>query len=343
MKPFVAPPFFKRSLSQLQIFLLIVFGLCFLNLLVLILELGMGDFPITPGEVVHTLLGQESTQHEFIVYTLRLPRTIIACLVGSMLAVSGALLQGVIRNPLASPGIIGLNAGAGLGAVMIIVVYSQLSLNWLPLAAFMGALVFGGITYGLAWKGGLSPIRLVMTGFGISAIGHALISIVLTSGHIRLVNQAGIWMAGSLYGRSWEHFWPLLPWAIILLPVALLLASQINVINLGDAIAAGLGLRIELTRLLILIVAVGLASSAVSVGGTIGFVGLIAPHMARSLVGPMYQRMLPIAALMGSLIVMTSDLLGRTLLPPIEIPVGVITAIVGTPFFAFLLYKQKSS
>jgi iron complex transport system permease protein len=238
MKPFVAPPFFKRSFSQLQIFLLIFFGLCFLNILVFILEIGMGDFPITPGEVIYTLLGQESAQYEFIVHTLRLPRNIIACLVGSMLAVSGALLQGVVRNPLASPGIIGLNAGAGLGAVMIIVVYSQLSLNWLPIAAFMGALLFGGITYRLAWKDGLSPIRLVMTGFGISAIGHALISIVLTSGHIRLVNQAGIWMTGSLYGRSWEHFWPLLPWAIILLPIALLLGSQINVINLGDPIAA---------------------------------------------------------------------------------------------------------
>jgi iron complex transport system permease protein len=336
-------PALRKPWSKIQVYIMICGGLMALSIMVFTLELGMGDYPLKAKEVLSTLAGQGDAKQEFIVYTLRLPRALIAFLVGSMLAVSGALLQGIVRNPLASPGIIGLNAGAGLGAVLIIIVYSQLSLFWLPFTAFAGAVVFGSITYSLAWKDGLSPVRLVMIGFGVSAIGHALITIALTSGNIRLVNQAEIWMTGSLYGRSWEHFWPLLPWALILLPTAFLFTRQINALNLGDPIAAGLGMRLELIRALLLLIAVGLASSAVSAAGTIGFVGLMAPHMARTLVGPTYEKLLPVSAIIGGLIVLTADLLGRTLMAPIEIPAGIITALIGAPFFAFLLYKQKLS
>lgn len=308
-----------------------------------VLNVSQGEYPIPPLEVVKTLLGiPANSDYTLVVNTLRLPRALVALLVGLGLATAGTILQGLTRNPLAAPEIIGINAGASLVAVAMIVLQPDISTTWLPLAAFLGGLGVAIAIYLLAWNGGSSPLRLILVGIGFSALASALTSLTITFGEINVVSQALVWLTGSVYGRSWEHFWPLLPWLGIFLPLSLLLSRDLDTLNLGDAIAHGLGSRVEWTRGVLLLCSVALAGSAVATAGTIGFVGLMAPHLARQLVGPSHTGLLPIAALTGACIVELADLAGRLLFAPIELPCGVITAAVGAPYFLWLLYRDSS-
>ncbi|USB31588.1 iron ABC transporter permease [Paenibacillus sp. YPG26] len=321
--------------------ILIQFALLLLILLMFVLQVGTGEYAISPLNTAKSILGIGQPDHEIIVRTLRLPRALIAVGVGACLAAAGTLLQGVTRNPLASPSVIGLNAGAALFAV-IFIVWLQVPSYWLPFAAFGGALVVAFLSYTLAWKKGLSPIRMVLVGIGIASICQGFITIVTTSGNIRLVNQATIWMTGSLYGRSWEQLWPYLPWVIIFLPVAWLCYRQLDILGLDDQTSTGLGSRIHSSRTWILVIAVALAGSSVATAGTIGFVGLMAPHIARQLVGEKHAVLIPTAALLGAFIVLASDFVGRTVLAPVEIPCGLITAILGGPYMLYLLVRVRN-
>lgn len=320
----------------------LLLALLALNLLVFLLHIGVGQFSISPGEVAASLLGAGNAEHDFIVHTLRLPRAVLGFMTGAGLAVSGALLQGFTRNPLASPGVLGLNAGAAAAAVLIIVAFADIPIGWLPFAAFTGAVFVAACSYVLAWRDGMASIRLVLVGIGMAAICQAVITILLTYGQIRSVSQAAIWMTGSLYGKGWEHFAPYWPWFVASLLLALTLTRHLDVLALGDELAGGLGVRLELKRFLIILASVGLAASSVAVVGTVSFVGLMAPHLARSFTGVTHARLLPAAALVGGLIVLIADLLGRTLLAPTEIPCGLLTAIIGGPYFLYLLRKQKA-
>lgn len=320
-------------------------GIALVTLLALIFHVGYGEYLIPPLAVLKTLLGLETgnADYAFIIHTLRLPRAIVALLVGMGLAVSGAILQGLTRNPLAAPDIIGINAGASLAAVSMIILFPGLPIWILPLVAFGGALVVALLIYTVAWDQGSSPIRLILVGVGIAAIASALTTILITFGEINSVSQALVWMTGSVYGRSWKHLWPLLPWLGICLPLALMLGRDLNTLNLGDEVARGLGSRVEGQRGLLLILSVALAGSAVATAGTIGFVGLIAPHIARRLVGPSHEGLIPTTALLGGMIVVLSDLFGRLLFAPIELPCGVITAAIGAPYFLYLLYQSRNA
>lgn len=302
-------------------------------------NVGYGEYAIPPLDVVRTLFGVESSDgnYSFIVNTLRLPRALVAVLVGAALAVAGAILQGLTRNDLAAPDIIGINAGAGLAAVTLIVAFPSVPAAYIPPAAFVGALVVAVLLYVFAWSGSSSPTRLILVGVGLGAIAASLTTVMITFGEIEQVSQALIWLIGSVYGRSWEQVWTLLPWLIVFLPLAFLRARHLNALNLGDEIATGLGARVELERGILLISGVALAASAVATAGTIGFVGLMAPHIARRLVGPHHGALLPTAAMTGGALVVLADLLGRTMFAPIEIPCGIITAILGAPFFLYLL------
>jgi iron complex transport system permease protein len=321
----------------------VIFLLTLGNIAAAVFNIGVGEYAIPPWDVLKTVVGMGEGDYDFVVNTLRVPRTLVAFLVGVGLAVSGAILQGITRNPLASPGVIGLNAGAGLAAVLVIVLLPTVPLFVLPWAAFGGAFATAFITFQLAWKKGSSPIRLILVGIGVASVVHALITLIMTFGHIQLVSQATIWMTGSVYGRSWEHFWPLLPWIIVLLPTTLLLSRHLDVLQLGDDLARGLGSRIEWQRGILLLTSVALAGSAVATAGTVSFIGLMAPHIARKLIGPSHGGLIITAALMGGLIVVLADLIGRTILAPIEIPVGIITAIVGAPYLIYLLYRERNS
>jgi iron complex transport system permease protein len=309
----------------------------------MVVNIGVGEYPIAPIDVVRTVLylPTDNPDYDFIVNTLRLPRMLVAALVGLALGISGAIMQGLTRNPLADPGIIGISAGASLVAVTLIVVVKDVPAGIIPAAAFAGALVVAALIYVLAWKHGDSPICLILVGIGLGAIASAATQLMITFGDLYDVQRALIWLTGSVYGRSWEEFWPLLPWVVVFAPLALFLSRDLNALNLGEEVARGLGIRVARQRGLLLITAVALAGATVAAAGTVGFVGLMAPHIARRLVGPDHSGLLPTAGTLGALIVVAADLVGRTAFAPVELPCGLVTAAVGAPFFLYLLYRQR--
>ncbi|MBI4781626.1 MAG: iron ABC transporter permease [Oscillatoriophycideae cyanobacterium NC_groundwater_1537_Pr4_S-0.65um_50_18] len=306
---------------------------------------GYGEYSISPLDVIKTLLGlqTDNPDYEFVIHTLRLPRMMTAFLVGIGLAIAGTILQGLTRNPLAAPEIIGVESGAGLAAVSLIVLFPSVPLFVLPIAAFLGALITALLVYGLSWNGGSSPMRLILIGVGVGAIASAFTSLMITFGNIYDVSQALVWLAGSVYGRTWQHVQALLPWLMVLIPISFVWARELNTLNLGDDVARGLGSAVGWQRGFLLLVAVALSGASVAVAGTIGFVGLMAPHLARQFVGTAHEGLIPTAALLGGLIVVLADLLGRSLFAPIEIPCGVITAAVGAPYFLYLLYQNRNA
>lgn len=312
---------------------------------VMIWNVGTGEYPIPPLDVVRTIFGIDTgnTDHSFVVNTLRLPRALVAWLVGVMLALAGGIMQSLTRNALASPDITGVTAGASLGAVLLLVAFPKATVVSLPLAALLGGLVVAGLIYLLAWQQGDSPIRLILVGIGLSAILSAAQSILMLRADIERIQQALYWLTGSIYGRSWNHLFALFPWCIVLIPMALLAARSLNALHLGEEVARGLGTPVAWQRALLLLISVGLTGAAISQVGAIGFVGLIAPHMARRLVGPAHEGSQPVAGLIGGLLVLASDFVGRTLFAPIEVPAGIIIALVGAPFFIYLLWRQHRS
>jgi iron complex transport system permease protein len=309
----------------------------------MVINVGRGEYPIAPLDIVKTLLGLDkgNSDHAFVINTLRLPRTLVALMVGAAFAIAGTIFQGLTRNPLADPGIIGINAGAGLAAVAVIVLFPSAPIYILPVTAFAGAFLIAILIYSLAWNNGSSPILLILIGVGLSAIATALTSLLITFGQISDVSSALVWLAGSVYGRTWEQVLSLLPWLIIFVPLALVNSRHLNALNLGDDVAKGLGSRIEWQRGLLVLVGVALAGAGVATAGTISFVGLIAPHLGRELVGTNHQGLIPTAALLGGIIVVLADLLGRTLFAPLELPCGVVTAVIGAPYFLYLLIRNR--
>lgn len=320
---------------------LLVLGL--VTFTAIVLNVGQGEYPIPPLEVVKTMVGLQATNSDyaFIINTLRLPRTLVAFATGVGLAVSGTILQGLTRNPLADPGIIGVNAGAALAAVSLIVFFPTIPLVALPLSAFAGAMAVALLIYLMAWEKGSSPVRLILIGVGIAAIFSSLTTLIITFGEINSVTQALTWLAGSVYARSWEHLGAMLPWLVVFGPLSLMLAMPLNVLSLGDDVAKGLGTRVEWQRGLLLLCSAAMAGAAVAVAGTIGFVGLMAPHLGRQLVGPTHEGLLPTAAFIGGLIVVLADWMGRVLFAPVELPCGVITAAIGAPYFIYLLIRNR--
>lgn len=310
----------------------------------IVLNVGRGEYPIAVLDIVKTLIGIDTgnPDHAFVIQTLRLPRTLVAFMVGVALAVSGTIFQGLTRNSLAEPSIIGINNGASLAAVLVIVLFPSAPVYALPFSAFAGAALMGILLYGLAWNQGSSPILLILMGIGLAAITDAFTNLLITFGSIYDVSNALVWLAGSVYGRTWEQFFSLLPWMVVLVPVAFGLARHLNVLNLGEDIAKSLGSRVEWQRGLLLSVAVGLAGAAVATAGTIRFVGLIAPHIGRQLIGNRHEALLPVSALIGGLLVVLADFVGRSLFAPIELPCGLVTAAIGAPFFLYLLIRNRS-
>lgn len=314
------------------------------TLAVMVINIGVGEYPIAPLDVIKTVLHlpTDNNDFNFIVNILRLPRMLVAALVGLALGISGTIMQGLTRNPLADPDILGISAGAGLVAVTLIVVVQDIPGGVVPLAAFGGALLVAVLIYLLAWRGGDSPLRLILVGIGLGAVTGALTTLMITFGDIYDVQRALIWLTGSVYARSWEEFWALLPWILFFAPLAFFLARDLNALHLGEEVARGLGTRVAWQRGLLMLTAVALAGATVAAAGTIGFVGLIAPHIGRRLVGPDHIGLLPTSGVLGALIVVAADLVGRTIFAPIELPCGLITAAVGAPFFIYLLWQQRS-
>ncbi len=279
-----------------------------------------------------------------IIWEIRLPRVLMAGLVGATLAFSGAAYQGVLRNPLADPYLIGVAAGAGLGATIIIVSpvpYAFGNLSLLPLAAFAGALIAVSVAYGLARTNGAVPnVTLILAGVAVSSIATSATSYLMLANSERAVAVLS-WLLGGFNTSSWGKMWLLIPYAIPAAVLVLMHGRILNVLQLGEEEAQQLGIRVERVKLLVMAAASLATAAAVSVSGLIGFVGLIVPHAARLLWGPDYRRLVPMAMALGAAFLILADLLARTLLDPTEIPVGIITAFCGAPFFLWLLRRQR--
>ncbi|WP_107947532.1 FecCD family ABC transporter permease [Lysinibacillus parviboronicapiens] len=323
-------------LSILVVFIVITF----------VISMNTGVIKLTPMEVIRTLFGFGDAQQQLILYEFRLPRIIIAVLVGMGLAISGAILQGISKNALADPGILGINAGAGLAVMLFISFFPATTaapVYLLPVLAFVGAGLTAIVIYTLSYKRheGITPMRLLLTGIAVAA-GISSAMIVLT---LRLSPEnyqfVATWLAGSIWGSNWKFVLSLLPWLLILVPFVYAKARVLNILNLGDLTAVGLGASIEKERRWLLAASVGLAGASVSVSGGIGFVGLIAPHLARQLVGAKHQFLLPASALVGGLLVLLADTIGRSILEPSEIPAGIVVAVLGAPYFLYLLARVK--
>ncbi|MBJ6362971.1 FecCD family ABC transporter permease [Paenibacillus sp. GCM10012307] len=318
-------------------------GLLLLNILIFLSSVALGNRDIPFLDAWATVLGLGSDTYAFTIRQLRLPRVWTGFLAGCGLALSGAVLQVVTRNPLASPGVIGINAGAAAAVVTVLVLVPAFPTRQLPLVAFLGALAATAVIYSLALRKGGTMERMLLAGVGITAMAGAWITYLLTVAQVFRVSQAYIWMAGSLYARTWDHVWSLFPWIIVLFAVALLYARRLDLLQLSDISASGLGIKLNSTRIVLILISAGLAGSSVSVAGTVAFVGLMAPHMATYLAGSSNLKRLPVAALLGGALVMLSDLTGRILIPPYELPVGLITALIGAPYMLYLLLRRPTA
>lgn len=310
-----------------------------LALAVFIVSLAVGDFPIPVADVVGTLLGGGSEDSAFIVRTLRLPRGLAALLVGAAFGLSGAIFQRIARNPLASPDIIGISAGAAAAAVFVIVVMGGGGRK-VTLGALLGSLLTAIAIYHLAYKRGVTGYRLVLVGIGITALLGSISSYLLTRAEIIEAQRATVWLTGSLNGRGWEHVRPITVAMVVLTPVAIGLARQLRMLELGDDAASGLGTRVEWCRGALLLTGTALAAIATAAAGPIGFVALVSPQIARRLVGGRTLALLPSAAF-GALLLVTSDLVGRRLFAPTQLPVGIVTAVLGAPYLLFLLARAN--
>lgn len=324
----------NRTAWRLTILILFLF----LALVGAFLSLTKGSSVITMEQIVELLLHPGEDPQSQIIWNIRMPRTIVGALVGINLSLSGAILQAIMRNPLADPHIIGISSGAGLAGVVIMILFPALEYLITPVA-FVGAMLAAICIYILAWKNGIKPVRIILAGVAVSAFLSAGISGLMIFYSDR-VHGALMWMVGGLAARSWPHVNIILPYAIIGLVLALASASYLNILQLGDEMARGLGVNVEVTRIIMTAIAALLAASAVSVVGLLGFVGLVVPHAARLLIGSDYRYLLPAAALLGVAIVTLSDTFARVIFAPIELPVGIIMAFLGAPFFLFLLRRE---
>ncbi|SFC01181.1 iron complex transport system permease protein [Bacillus sp. OV322] len=314
-------------------------------ILVFVISVATGYVSLTPSQLGRTIIGQGTDRENLILFGFRLPRIMIAVLAGAGLAVSGAILQSITRNPLSEPGILGINAGSGLMVVFYVMFFSAESSNFiyiLPFMALIGGVLTALVIYFMAFKKGegIDPSTLVLIGVGMAA---ALYGAILTLS-IRLERQQydffANWLAGRIWGDDWIFVLALLPWIVLLLPYVFIKSNVLNTLSLNEHISIGLGVRVEKERVVLIFISVALASASVSVSGGIAFVGLMAPHIARGLVGPRHQTFLPIAALIGAILLLAADTVGRVILDPSGIPAGIIVTVIGAPYFMYLMVKK---
>ncbi|QKS70606.1 iron ABC transporter permease [Paenalkalicoccus suaedae] len=310
-----------------------------------LISLSTGSSSINITRLVPTLMGNGTFQDEFVFYSLRLPRIIITFLCGVALATSGAILQGITKNDLADPGIVGINSGAGVAVTLFflfIPANAETFAYLLPLAAFGGAMLTALTIYAFSYnkEQGLMPTQFILTGVGFSLALSGLMIVLISSSDRQQVEFIATWLAGGVWGTDWPFILALLPWLVILLPIVLYFAKHLNILRLGSPVATGTGVHVKRTRIVLLTMATALAASAVSVSGGIAFIGLMAPHLARAIVGNKHQRMLPFAMLIGGMLLLIADTIGRNIVPPAGIPAGIIAACIGAPYFLYLLSRK---
>lgn len=303
-----------------------------------ILSLMIGPVKFSMSDIWHGLTSADDSLERRVIWELRFPRLLIGMLVGACLAIAGAILQAIMRNPLADPGIIGVSSGAGIAAITIMIIFPNL-LNLLPLAAFLGAFVTALLIYLIAWKGGATPVKIVLVGVAVNAIVGAGTNALMLLYSDR-VQAALPWLSGGIAGVGWSQFNMIVYYAIAAIVISMFSVKHIRVLRLGDDVAKLLGHRVELIRFCLIVLSALLAGIAVSVSGLIGFVGLVVPHILRLIIGTDDRYLVPTSAIGGALIVVFADMIARTVFDPIELPVGILLAFLGGPFFLYLIQRK---
>lgn len=324
---------------------IILYSLVALLLLTIFISMGLGFSPLSFHRLLPTLFGQGTMKEDFILYSIRIPRIAITLLAGMGLALAGAILQGITRNELADPGILGINAGAGF-AVSFFVLYFSIDATVfayvLPLVAFGGAILTALCIYWLSStaKEVLNPIRVVLMGIGFSFALSSMMVIMVSSTDRMKVDFIAKWLAGNIWGADWPFVWALLPWLVILIPFTLYKANRLNLLTLSEPVTIGLGMSLKKERIGLALTSIALTASAVSVTGGISFIGLMAPHIGRALVGPRHQLFLPITILLGGWLLLTADTIGRNIVEPAGVAAGIMVSLIGAPYFIYLLLKK---
>ncbi|WP_424767727.1 FecCD family ABC transporter permease [Paenibacillus sp. sgz302251] len=338
---------FERKLEQKRRKSVGTLAILFLLILVsFLVSLNTGLYPLTPKLVLSTLVGYGTDDSAIVLFNIRLPRMVLALLIGIGLALAGAIMQGVSQNGLADPGILGINAGAGL-AIVVYIAYFYEKVHFAPLwalpsVAFIGASFAAILVFLISYKkGNLSPNRLVLVGVAVGSGISALMLFLTYRMNAYTYEFVKIWLSGSVWGTNWDYVKVAGFWILLLVPLVIYKSRILNVFTLGDTLTKEMGVRINFERFILMVYAVALTSTSVAVGGNIGFVGLVAPHLSRQLLGVNHKWMLPGTALIGGMLVLISDTVGRTIVQPIEIPVGIIVAGLGTPYFIYLLLKDR--
>lgn len=330
-------------------FKLVLLGSALLLFATVVFSLQLGSYRIPFMDVIKTLFGQGDYINNTVVFDLRLPRILIAMAVGVALSTAGCLLQSVTKNALADPGIIGINAGASLAVVLLIfsggsVYYDKIgSLNMvlMPVVAIIGALASSALIYALSIKKTVSPMRLILNGIGVNAGLSAFITFYQLNMSQGDYNQALVWTSGSLWGSSMGFFFIVAPMTLLLFGISMYKSKTLDVMDLGDDLATGLGVQVEKERRNFLLIAVVISAVATAVAGNISFLGLLSPHIARKLVGPVHRRLLPVAAIVSMVIILVADAVSRTVFSPIELPVGITISVIGVPYFIYLMLTTK--
>ncbi|MEC0332912.1 iron ABC transporter permease [Paenibacillus macerans] len=308
-------------------------------------SMGFGYSSLSFDRLLPVLLGHGTFKEEFVLFSVRLPRILVTLLSGMALALSGSILQSVTRNDLADPGIVGINSGAGV-AISVFFLYFPIETGSfayiLPFVAFVGALITAILVYifSCSRTRGLDPVRLVLVGVGFSMALSGIMIVIISSAERAKVDFIAKWIAGNIWGTDWPFIGALLPWLILLVPFTLFKSRQLNLLSLSEASAIGVGVHLERDRLILILAAVAASASAVSVTGGIAFIGLMAPHIAKALVGPRNQLFIPVAVLLGGWLLLIADTIGRNLVDPDGIPAGVMASLLGVPYFAYLLLKK---
>lgn len=310
-----------------------------------LIGISLGYSSVSIDRLIPTIMGNGSFKDEFILFSIRLPRIVITVLAGMALALSGSILQTMTKNDLADPGIIGINSGAGV-AITVFFLFFPIDAGsfafMLPIVAFAGAILTAGLIYFFSSTrgGGLQPVKMILVGVGFSTAFSGLMIIMISSAERAKVDFIANWLAGNIWGADWPFVWATLPWLVILIPFTLYKARTLNLLALSDPASIGVGVALKRERIVLLFTAVALAASAVSVTGGIAFIGLMAPHLAKSLVGPRHQLYLPVALLLGGWLLLAADTVGRNILEPDGLPAGIMAALIGAPYFVYLLLKK---
>ena len=310
-----------------------------LSLMVLLfgLSIRLGTYTLSFEEIWAAF--QPDDKNYFTLMEYRLPRAVLAILLGAALAISGVLVQSVVRNPLASPDILGINNAAGLIAVSVLMFLPNLAFYWMPIFAFLG----GVLSFVILWivcGFNFRPIKMAIIGVALSALWAAISHYLMLTNPVE-INTAMLWLTGSLWGRSWSYLNVVLPWLVVLLPLPFIFCRDLDTLGLGENKASTLGVTVNKVQISVLVLAVALSTTAVAICGPIAFLGLVAPHLARRLVGGRHRTLLPAALIIGALLLQLSDILARVIDPPTELPAGILTAIIGAPYFFYLLMRTK--